>query len=140
MTAAFRRPTAPQMRALVAVEACERAGVARINQRIVERGSLAFDGIALANARLVTARQIAGILWPPDPDRPETTRRTYGNHYGAAGAVRGTYPMMAARLLHRCTGYGWLRYDPDPETHQSRWALTVDGRGWALMGSKGAAR
>jgi hypothetical protein len=120
----------------MAVLSIETAEAERINRRHRDNPRVAH--VLLFDAARVTARQVADVLWPVDPDRPETSKRT--RVYGRNGAIRGTYPMTAARLLHRMTEYGWLVYDPDPETYQSRWALTVDGRGWALAGSKVAAR
>lgn len=71
----------------------------------------------------VTPRRLADHLWPPDPDSPQTTRRTVRRD-GRAGALRATYPMLAGKLLRRMLEAGLVW----PQQSIGRYCITDAGR------------
>lgn len=67
----------------------------------------------------VSPRQVALILWPDSPGWDRRPRRNDGR----SGALGGTLPMSAAKLLWRLRERGLVQIDP----HSSWWSITERG-------------
>lgn len=100
--------TDPQMRALKAVR----------EQARKNRGR-SYDP--------VSPRQVALILWPDSPAWDQRPRRQDGR----SGALGGTMPMSAAKLLWRLRERGLVQIDP----HNYLWCITE--RGLKVLNSTG---
>jgi hypothetical protein len=69
----------------------------------------------------LSPRQLAERLWPDSPAWDRRTRRYGANRNGALG---GTMPMLAAKLLWRLEAQGYVRA---PELDGYLWSVTASG-------------
>lgn len=82
----------------------------------------------LADRGEVHPRQLAELLWPDSPAWERRTRRYGANRNGALG---GTMPMNAARLLWRLADQGLAK---PPAEEFAPWSITTAGR--AMLGDE----